>query len=282
MSLVVIVDSSADIPQKLAKAAGIVVVPMPVIIDNKTFLEGVDLFPKEFYDLFKSFSDLPKTSQPNPQTLLESYERILASGNEVVAIHLSSQLSATCSTAAMVKNMCSAPDKIHIVDSKGASFGYGLLALEAQEKVRNLINWTDAEEMICELRDHRRYIFAPNTLEYLVKGGRVSKAAGLVGNLLDIKPLLQVTPEGKIDALAKVRSRRSALNRLVDIMEEEIGDREPQIIGISHSDCLEEAEFLAEEIRHRISVKDILFSYIGCVIGSHTGPGTLALFYSRK
>lgn len=280
MSLVVVVDSSADIPSSLAETFGIDVVPMPVTIDGKTFLEGVDLFPEEFYAKFK-LADLPKTSQPNPQTLLEHYEKHLAAGHEVVAIHLSSQLSSTFSTAQMVRDMSSAPDKIHVIDSRGASFGYGLLAIEASKKLKEFVSWQDAEPHILKLREHMRYIFTPDTLEYLVKGGRVSKTAGLVGNLLDLKPLLHVTAEGAIEAFGKVRSRRAAIRRLVDVMEAEI---EPgaQVVGISHSDCLEDARLLAEEIKKRIPVPEILFSYIGCVIGSHTGPGTLALFYQQK
>ncbi|MHB1653089.1 MAG: DegV family protein [Desulfitobacteriaceae bacterium] len=281
MSLVVLVDSSADIPYERAKAAGIDVVPMPVIIGENAFLEGVDLLPEDFYARFRSFSELPKTSQPNPQTLLQHYEKILAEGNEVVALHLSSQLSATYATALMIRDMCSAPEKVHIVDSRGASFGFGLLALMISERIREVSSWEEAEPFVVEMRDHMRYIFTPDTLEYLAKGGRVSKTAGLVGNLLDLKPLLHVTSEGKIEAFGKVRSRRSALHRLIDVMEAEIVSPEQQIVGVAHSDCLAEASALAEEIRRRIPVKDIWFSYIGCVIGSHTGPGTLALFYQR-
>lgn len=281
MSLVVLVDSSADIPPSLAEKAGIDVVPMPVTIDGKTFLEGVELFPQEFYANFSSFVDLPKTSQPNPETLLEHYEKLLALGHEVVAIHLSSQLSATFTTARMIRERCSAPDKIHVIDSRGASFGFGLLALKASEKLQEFSSWQEAEPEILALRDKMRYIFTPDTLEYLVKGGRVSKTAGLVGNLLDLKPLLHVTSEGNIEAFGKVRSRKSALRRLVEVMAEEIQPGDP-VIAISHSNCLEDAQRLAEEIHNRIQVKEILYSDIGCVIGSHTGPGTLALFYQRK
>lgn len=280
MSLVVLVDSSADIPRSLAEKAGIDVVPMPVTIDGKTFLEGIDLFPQDFYANFPSFIDLPKTSQPNPETLLEHYEKLLAQGHEVVAIHLSSQLSATWTTAQLVRDRCSSPDRVHVIDSRGASFGFGLLALMASEKIREFSSWQKAEPEILALRDKMRYIFTPNTLEYLVKGGRVSKTAGLVGNLLDLKPLLHLTAEGNIEAFAKVRSRRSALKRLVEVMADEI--QADPVIAISHSNSFDDAQLLAEEIKNCISVKEILFSDIGCVIGSHTGPGTLALFYQRK
>ncbi|KLU59043.1 DegV domain-containing protein [Peptococcaceae bacterium CEB3] len=279
MSLVILVDSSADIPRESAEAAGVEVVPMPVTIGGRTFFEGVDISAAEFYAQFRALPELPKTSQPNPQVLLEQYNKILARGDEVVAIHLSSQLSSTYNTALMVKEMTASPDKVHIVDSRGASFGYGLVALLAAEKAKACLTWEELEPQVLDPRNRMRYIFTPDTLEFLVKGGRVSRAAGMVGNLLDLKPLLRVTAAGSIEPFAKVRTRRAALQRLVQVMEQESEHREEQVIGISHSDCRGDAEFLADEVRKRLPIKDIRFSDIGCVIGSHTGPGTLALFY---
>lgn len=281
MSFVVVVDSSSDIPKSIAEQNGIVVVPMPVTIDGQTYLEGVDIFTEEFYTNFPSFTDLPKTSQPNLQTLLEHYEEVLHRGDEVVAIHLSSGLSSTYDTARMVRDMCSDPERIHVIDSLGASFGVGLLALLTKDKLNSFASWQDLEAFILEQRQKMRYVFTLDTLEYLVKGGRVSKTAGFVGNLLDVKPILHFSSEGKIEQFGKVRSRRAALRKLADTLAEEIVLPEQQIIGISHSNCLEDAQTLAEEIRQRVTVGDIIIGEIGCIIGSHTGPGTVALFYQR-
>lgn len=281
MSFVVVVDSSADILPKVVQEEGIVVAPMPVNIDGQTFLEGVDIFPEIFYSQFGSFQELPKTSQPNPGTLKKTYEEIIASGHEVVAIHLSSGLSSTYSTALMVRNMCAAPEKIHIVDSLGASFGYGLLAIQVNHFLKTSSSWEEAEPHVIELRNKMRYVFTLDTLEYLVKGGRVSKTAGFIGGILDVKPVLQVTPDGRLEPFAKVRSRKAAFRKLLDVMLEEIDHPEDQIIGISHSNCLAETQAFGEEIRKHMKVKDIMISDIGCVVGSHTGPGTVALFYKR-
>ncbi|MDO0821329.1 DegV family protein [Desulfosporosinus nitroreducens] len=280
MSFKVLVDSASDIPLDKANEAGIITVPMPVNIDGKTFLEGVDLQTEDFYAKFKTFKELPKTSQPNPNTLLEAYEKILSEGHDVAAIHLSSGLSSTVATARMIREMTSAPERIHVIDSLGASFGYGLLALFSQNILKSGGSWEEAENTILEYRKHMRYVFTLDTLEYLVKGGRVSKPAGFIGGLLDVKPVLHITPEGKIEPFAKVRTRRAAIRKLVDVMEQEIVDSEEQVIGISHSACFDEAQILVDEIHQRIKVKDIWISEIGCVVGSHTGPGTLALFYS--
>ncbi|MCB8816311.1 DegV family protein [Desulfosporosinus shakirovi] len=282
MSFKVLVDSAADIPLNKANDAGIITVPMPVNIDGKTFLEGVDLQTKDFYAKFETFKELPKTSQPNPNTLLEAYEKILSEGHDVVAIHLSSGLSSTVTTARMMREMTSDPERIHVIDSLGASFGYGLLALFTLNILKSGASWEEAEKTILEYRKQMRYVFTLDTLEYLVKGGRVSKPAGYIGGLLDVKPVLHITPEGKIEPFAKVRTRRAAIRKLVDVMEQEIVNSEEQLIGISHSACFDEAQILVTEIHQRIKVKDIWISEIGCVVGSHTGPGTLALFYSCR
>jgi DegV family protein with EDD domain len=282
MSFKVLVDSASDIPLDRAIEAGIDIVPMPVTIDGNTYLEGINLKTNDFYAKFNSFKELPKTSQPNPSTLLEHYERILSLGHEVVAIHLSSGLSSTFVTAQIIRESTSAPERVHVIDSLGASFGYGLLALSAQKILVSATSWKEAEAKILEIRANMRYVITVDTLEYLVKGGRVSKTAGFVGGLLDVKPILHMTKDGKIEPFAKVRSRRSAIRKLAEILEQEIDHPEQQIIGISHSACYEEALVLAQEIRQHVSVKDIWISEIGCVVGSHTGPGTLALFYLRK
>lgn len=281
MGFVVVVDSSADIPHNLAKSAGIMVVPMPVTVNEQTFLEGVDISQDQFYSQFKLLTELPKTSQPNVHTLLEHYEKVLAAGDEVVAIHLSSGLSSTVSSAHLARSMSFKPEQVHIIDSLGASFGYGLLALSVNELLKNVKAWQELEPEILEIRQKMRYIFTPDTLEYLVKGGRISKTAGFVGGLLDIKPLLQLNSNGQIEAFGKVRSRKAAIRALIDVLEHETIQFDGKVIGISHSDCLNDAEALANEILRRHPIQDILISEIGCVIGSHTGPGTLALFYQK-
>ncbi|NLI93996.1 MAG: DegV family protein [Peptococcaceae bacterium] len=281
MVLKIVVDSSSDIPKDLSSKLDIVTVPMPVYIEGNTYLEGVDIFPDRFYGEFPNYKDLPKTSQPNPSALKETYERILAEGFDVLAIHLSSGLSSTYQSAMMIREMCSSPQRIHILDSLGASFGFGLQAVLGSEVIKTEKDIDLAVKKVTEIRDRMGYIFTLDTLEYLVKGGRVSKTAGFVGGLLDVKPILHITPEGKIEVFGKIRSRKGAIRKLIDIMEQEIINSEEQTIGISHSACLDDAVYMAEEIKKRMKVKEVLISDIGCVVGSHVGPGTLALFYQR-
>lgn len=278
MALKVVVDSSSDIPEKYKD--DFVIIPMQVIIDGKSYTEGVDIFPEQFYKGFANYSDVPKTSQPNPQDILNAYEEVISKGDEVVAIHLSSGLSSTCQTARMIKDMCSQPDKVHIIDSLGASIGFGLQAIYASEIVKGK-TWAEAEPEVLTIRDRMRYLFTIDNLEYLVKGGRLSRAAGFVGGLLNVKPLLRLN-NGSIEVFDKVRSRKTALNKIIEIMRNEIFEPENQIIGITHSECLEEAEWMAKEIKASIKFKEVVISDIGCVIGSHTGPGTIIICYLGK
>lgn len=282
MAFRIVVDSSSDIPKDLSSKLGIITIPMPVYIDGVTYHEGIDIFPDRFYADFKDYKELPKTSQPNPSLLKDAYEKILAEGNEVIAIHLSSGLSSTYQSAGMIREMCSSPERIHIIDSLGASLGFGLQAIIASQLLQEQNDSTGIIEQITELRDRMKYVFTLDTLEYLVKGGRVSKTAGFVAGLLDVKPILHFNTEGKIDVFDKVRSRKAAIRKLLAIIEQDIIEPKKQIIGISHSACLDEANSLAEEILNRIPVKDIIISDIGCVVGSHVGPGTVALFFQSE
>ena len=277
----IFVDSSSDLPRQLASELGIIIIPMPVYINNVTYYEGLDIFPDTFYADFKTYKELPKTSQPNPNDLQKIYEKILADGFDVIAIHLSSGLSSTYQTALLVKEQCSYPDRIHIIDSLGASLGFGLLAVYAHEIAKRYDDTAKIVEEIIKIRDRMRYIFTIDTLEYLVKGGRVSKTAGFVAGLLDVKPILHINREGRIEVFNKVRSRKAALRKLIEIVEQNIKDPAAQIIGISHAASLEEASILANEIQKRLGVPEIILSEIGCVIGSHVGPGTIAVFYQQ-
>lgn len=277
----IVVDSSTDIPPNLIQELDIQVVPMPVTIEGTPFLEGVNLNIAEFYPNFKDYKELPKTSQPNLQDLVNHYRAAVKDGSPMLAIHLSSGLSGTYQTALLAKEMVGPEAQIKVIDSLGATLGSGMLAIRAAQLADQNLSLDELANAVEADKQHMRYIFTPDTLEYLIKGGRVSKVSGAVGTLLDIKPLLQVNAEGKLDSFGKVRGRKSALKKLADTLAEEITQPEQQVIGISHAMCLGDAEILAEEIRSRVSVKEIIIGEIGCTIGSHTGPGCIALFYRR-
>ncbi len=275
----IVVDSSADIPRDVAEALGIGIIPMPVNIGDRSYLEGVDIHVETFYPSFKEFPELPKTSQPNLQDLVDFYRQASCTGNSVIAIHLSSGLSGTVQTANLAKEMLQDEAEIAVIDSLGASLGAGMLAIRAAELARDGVEFERIVQAIESDKSKMRYVFTLDTLEYLIKGGRVSKVSGMVGTLLDIKPLLHMTGDGKIEAYGKVRGRKAALRKLAEQLSTEIVDSKSQVIGVSHSMCYEDAQILADEIYGKVSVKDILFSNIGCTIGSHTGPGCVALFY---
>lgn len=275
----IVVDSSTDIPAALADELGITIIPMPVSIEGRSYLEGVDLTTETFYPLFKDLRELPKTSQPNLQDLVQTYRAVASDECSVIAIHLSSGLSGTFQTAVLAKEMVGGQLELAVVDSLGASFGAGLLAIRAAELARDGLGFSEIVNSVEDDKRRMRYVFTPGTLEFLIKGGRLGKIAGMVGSLLEIKPLFRLNAEGKIEAFGKVRGRRPALRKLAETMTAEISVPASQAIGIAHSMCPEDVSLLIEEIRERVSVKEILVSEIGCTIGSHTGPGCIALFY---
>ncbi len=277
----VIVDSSSDIPGSLARELGIVVVPMPVNIAGRSYLEGVDLTTEEFYPRFRDLPELPKTAQPNLQDLVSYYRQAGADGSSLLAIHLSSGLSGTVQTANLAREMLQGEMEIEVIDSLGACLGAGMLAIRAAELAREGMDLAALAAEVEKDKTRMRYVFTVDTLEYLIKGGRVSKVSGMVGTLLDIKPLLQLTAEGKIESAGKVRGRRPALRKLAESIAADIAGHENQVVGIAHAMCAEDAAVLEAEIRSRVQVKEILYSEIGCIIGSHTGPGCIALFYRR-
>lgn len=275
----IVVDSSSDIPAALASDLGISVVPMPVTIEGRSYLEGVDITTDRFYPMFKNLAELPKTAQPNVQDMVRIYREAASGGSGVIAIHLSSGLSGTVGAAGLAKEMLGDEVQLAVVDSLGASFGIGLLAIRAAELAREGVGLAEIVECVERDKHQMRYVFSPNTLEYLIKGGRVGKLSGMVGSLLEIKPLLRLDESGKIEGYGKVRGRRTALRKLVESMKADISAPFEQKIGIAHSMCPEDVSLVLEEIDASCAVKEVLVSEIGCLIGSHTGPGCIALFY---
>ncbi|MDR3271537.1 MAG: DegV family protein [Peptococcaceae bacterium] len=282
MAFRVHVDSSADIPAELAQRKGIHVTPLPVTMEGRSYLEGVNLTAAEFYRLLAEIKDLPKTSQPTLGDLIEVYNGLLASGDEVISILISSGFSSTINVGRQAREQCDAPERLHVIDSLGACLGFGLIGLKAAELGRTGSSWSDLEQEILTYRDHMRYLFLPDTLEYMVKGGRVSKAIAAIGGVLDIKQILRVTPQGTIEAYIKVRSRRAGIRKLAEVTAEEAADPANNLLGIAHSNCPEEAAELAAEISSRVTFQEVIISEIGSVVGTHTGPGTLASFFLRK
>lgn len=285
---VIMTDSSCDLPAWLAEELGVQVLPLHFQIENQTYknwLDGREMDIQTFYQQIRQGA-MPKTSAVNVGEMTAGMQQVLDSGRDILFLSFSSALSATYQSAVIAAKdlSLSYPNaSIRVVDTLCASMGQGLLVTLC---VRQKQQGRTMEEVAAYAEERRLHIchhFTADDLHHLQRGGRVSAAAALFGTMLSVKPALRVDNNGALEAIGKVRGRKAALLDLVDRMEPLAQDDiQDQTVYISHSDCREDAELVAEEVRRRFGTRDILIHYIGPVIGSHTGVGTVALFFQGK
>ncbi|WP_047982458.1 DegV family protein [Ornithinibacillus contaminans] len=283
MSIKIMADSASDLTQDYFTEYDMEMVSLTVHLDDKDYVDGKTITPKNVFDAMRQ-GKAPKTSQVSPQTFKSIFTSYAESKQTLLYLAFSSELSGTYQTAKMMEQEVKEeyPDAdIHVIDTKCASIGYGLVVLQAGRLAKE---GKSAEEIIADAEKralNMEHIFTVDDLEYLQRGGRVSKAAAFVGTLLNIKPILHVE-DGKLIPLEKMRGTKKLLGRMLEIMEERGGNFENQTIGISHGDDLERAEKLAEMIKEKFGVKEVVIEMVGSAIGAHSGPGTLALFFLNK
>ncbi|HLT56186.1 MAG TPA: DegV family protein [Bacillota bacterium] len=285
MPVKILADSACDLTEKYVKQYDLEIVPLTVHLDGKEYEDGKGIEPKVVYDAMRE-GKAPTTSQVSPQTFKSIFTSYAETNQPLLYIAFSSQLSGTYQTAKMMEQEVKEeyPDaQIHVFDSKCASIGYGLVVLQAAKLAQS---GASMEELIDEVQyqaKHMEHIFTVDDLEYLYRGGRVSKSAAFVGSLLKIKPLLNVE-DGKLIPIEKIRGRKRVLGRMLEVMEERGKDFQQQMIGISHGDDEERAKQLAQMIQDKFGVKEdqIIIEMVGAVIGAHAGPGTIALFFSNN
>ena len=281
---VLITDATADLAQKMLDEMDIHVIPMEVVVGEMTFLhypDGRNLGFSEFYDSLRK-QQLASTVQINVQTYMDIFEEFLKDGKDVLYIAFSSALSGSFNSSLIAMNELrqSYPErKLYCVDSLCASTGEGFLVYHAAlerdkgKTIDEVKNWAE------ESRLKINHWFTVDDLNHLKRGGRVSPTVAFAGTLLGIKPLLHVNEEGHLLPVSKVRGRAKALEGLVEKFEQTAINPEEQVVFISHGDCLEDALIIEKHIRERVAVKDVVLNYIGPVIGAHSGPGTVAIFF---
>ncbi|HLR53017.1 MAG TPA: DegV family protein [Candidatus Avamphibacillus sp.] len=280
MTTKILVDSACDLTEEYYTKLDIDMVPLTVHLNNKEYKDGFEITPKTVYDAMRDGAT-PKTSQVSPQTFKTIFTSYAEAKQPLVYLAFSSELSGTYQTAKMIEQDVKDeyPEAIlHVIDTKCASIGYGLVALRAAKLAKEGADVKQIIDMATYHAEHMEHIFTVDDLEYLYRGGRVSRTAAFVGSLLRIKPLLHVD-DGKLIPLEKIRGSKKVLNRMIEIMEERGVDLKNQTIGISHGDDLERATKLADMIKEKFGAETIVIEMVGAVIGAHSGPGTLALFF---
>jgi DegV family protein with EDD domain len=277
--IVLVADSASDLPKELCSELGIIVVPLYVNWSGKSYKDGIDLVPDNFYQRLTEEKELPQTSQPTPGDYLELFNRLLAEGNDVLCLTISSGLSGTYSSAITARGMLEDQNRVAVVDTLAASLGEGLIVLEAAALVKEGLSLAEIIPKLNDKISRLRSIFTINTLENLVKGGRLSSLQGGLGTLLDIKPILTLDGHGKIVPLTKVRSRKKALAQMEAEVEKQGENLKGQVMGMSHARDPKLGAEMAQMLKDKYGAAEVVSGEIGAVIGTHTGQGCIALFF---
>jgi DegV family protein with EDD domain len=279
LGIKIITDNCCDLPQELLVQYNISVVPLRVRFgDEEIPPENFD--NAMFYNRMKASPQLPATSQPMPGDFVNEYSQAVSAKMEVISLHLSSAISGTVQSANLGASMTDSA-AIHVVDTLKASVGEGLMVLEAARMASRGEKTSVILKRMEEMQRRIRCVFVVGNLEALVKGGRLSRGKALVAGALNIKPVLHMDGEGKIVPLDRARGHGGARKKLLDIMEKLGSNLATQTVGICHSACPDDAQFLKQSIEERFGPKEIIVGEVGPVIGSHVGPGTFSVFFEE-
>ncbi len=281
MSYRIITDTCCDFPGEMYEQLQLDVVNLSLLFRGETISTVSDTLNKTIFDALRA-GESATTSAANPQQWSAALEPVLASGEDALALAFSSGLSTTYQSAVIAANELAEkyPERtVKVVDTLCASMGQGLLVWYACQKrdagmsLEQVYQWCEENKLnLC-------HWFTVDDLMFLKRGGRVSAATALVGTMLNIKPILHVDNEGHLISKGKVRGRKASLDALAAKLGELGLPGENETVFISHGDCLEDAQYLANRVKEKYGVKNVIISYVGAVIGSHSGPGTMAFFF---
>ena len=281
---VLMTDSSADLSQEMVQELGVTVLPLSFTIQGKVYRNYPDNREMDlplFYDMLRA-GELATTSAVNVAEYTQAVEPILQEKKDVLILAFSSGLSSTYQASVLAAGELREkyPDrKIYTVDTLCASLGQGLLVYLAAQEQRKGKSIEEVRDWAEETKLHLCHQFTVDDLHFLKRGGRISATTAVVGSMLQIKPVLHVDNEGRLINIGKARGRQASLKALVDKMEKTVTEEGKKTVFISHGDCRKDAVAVADMVRERFGTQDIRINYVGPVIGAHSGPGTLALFY---
>ena len=281
---VLLTDSSADLTDALVKELGVEVLPLSFTMRNKTYRNWPDnreIDPKDFYRQLRE-GEMATTSAVNVSDFTETIEPHLKAGRDVLVVAFSSGLSATCHSAQIAAQELSEqyPErKVYVVDSLCASLGQGLLVWYAARMKNEGRGIGAVRDWLEENKLHLCHWFTVDDLFFLQRGGRVSGTVAIFGTLLNVKPVMHMDNEGRLIFVTKVRGRKRSLDALVERLDQTAINPSEQSIFITHGDCLEDAQYVAKKIEEKYHPKEIVINWVDPVIGAHSGPGTVALFF---
>jgi DegV family protein with EDD domain len=279
--VMVVTDSTSNIPTQMMNGNPIEVLPLQVIWDHKVFRDGVDIQAKEFYQRLATDKVLPSTSQTTPEEFKVKYAQLIEQGYDILSIHISSKLSGTMDSAIQAKRAFPGAN-IELVDSFSTSMAMGFQVLSVARMASIGANLADCKSVAQEATKHTGVYFALNTLEFLHRGGRIGGAAAFMGTMLNLKPLLELR-DGRIEAVERVRTFNKTVDRLLDLVEARLkNEKGPIRLAAIHANEPEKVNELLERAIKRFSntvVTDAVISTVSPVLGTHTGPGALGLAF---
>ncbi len=274
-SIAVVTDSTACLTVDLLKQSGLTVVPIHVVVDGRTFLDGVDITSAEVAAALSRFATV-STSKPTPLQFLDAYAAAAEAGaDSIVSVHLSASLSGTYDAARLAAR--DAPIPVEVVDTRSIAMGLGFAALNAARAAQAGADQAATAEVARRTAADSQVLFYVDTLEFLRRGGRIGKASAWLGSALRVKPLLHVV-DGEVAPLEKARTANRALGRLTDLAEEAAQGRRVQV-AVQHLDAQDRAEGVAQRLREHLRT-DVLVCEVGAVMGVHVGPGLVAIAVS--
>lgn len=272
----IIVDSSADLTAEELKEKNIELLPLNVLLDGKTYQDGVNLERNQFYELLTSCEDFPKTSQPSPEAFINLFEDAKEKGDDLILILLSSGLSGTYQTAFMAKNMVEY-DKVHIIDSLTATHMIHIMADYADKLRKEGLSAVEIVEKVEAIKLKVQVLAAVDTMEYLYRGGRVNKATAAIGELAKIKPIIRVNEEGKVVVTGKCLGKNKALRFIIDNLKNKNLNPDFPLYSV-YTYGTENCEKLEEKMeKEGFVIKDRY--QVGSSIGAHIGPGVFGIFF---
>ena len=280
----ILTDSSADLPLSLLGQYNVDVVQLSVALEGEDPRPNNEVEPASFYATLRDKRDV-KTSAANAALFTEQFEAYLAKGQDVLYLGFSSGLSATyqASRVAAEELREKYPQRtVFTVDTLCAALGQGLLVYLVAKKAAEGATIEEARDYAEALKLNLAHWFTVNDLFFLKRGGRVGTATAVVGTMLQIKPVMHVDDAGHLVKVTTARGRKGSLDALLGKMKESVLDRPDQTVFIGHGDCLEDAQYLAGKIKAELDIEVQLIDYVGPVIGAHSGPGTVALFFLGK
>jgi DegV family protein with EDD domain len=273
MTVSIVTDSGSDIPPEVAQKLGISIVPLTVSFGKEIYREGVDISAKEFYSKLVQSKELPKTSQPSVASFIDVYETLAQQGNDIISIHFSKKLSGTYNAALLAKEAVRENCHIEVLDSESASMGLGLTVIAAAKAIYGGASFQETIDIVHRNISRVHLVALLQTLEYLEKGGRLGKGKALLGSLLHVKPLIAVR-EGEVQPFGIARTTKGALQRLYDFVNALLHIRG---LSIMYTTVSQEVEILAKWLAPLFPRDRIIITQVGTTLGTHTGPGTVAV-----